>query len=285
MLEGIRVVSLAQNLPGPVACAELRRRGADVIKIEPPTGDPLAADFADWYRVLSGGQAVTRLDLKSPRERERLHPILEKADLLVTASRPAFLKSVGLGWDELHSRHPRLFQVAIVGFPHPNEDQPGHDLTYQAEMGFVSPPHLPRTLFADMAGAKDAVIAALELLLEREREGHRAARCVTVSLSQSLAPFLEPVRFGAVAPGAILGGGHPGYGIYRSLDGWIALAALEDKYWKRVAELLPAASADAARGKHIGLARELERVFSERTSKEWETWARTEGIPLATVKG
>src|SRR6478736_1011566 len=90
-IEGIRVVSLALNVPGPVAAARLRQLGASVTKIEPPTGDPLIQYCPAWYRELAAGQDVLRLDLKDSAERMRFEKIIEKTDLLLTSSRPAAL--------------------------------------------------------------------------------------------------------------------------------------------------------------------------------------------------
>jgi crotonobetainyl-CoA:carnitine CoA-transferase CaiB-like acyl-CoA transferase len=119
--------------------------GASVIKVEPPGGDPLALMCPGYYRDLSAGQEVARLDLKDQKDRASL----DDMDLLLTASRPAALGRLGLSWPELHADFLRLCQVAIVGHPHPNEDAPGHDLTHQARFGTLSPPGMPSVLVAE----------------------------------------------------------------------------------------------------------------------------------------
>src|SRR5688572_1051684 len=134
-LRDVHVVSLAVNIPGPVAAATLRDLGASVIKIEPPDGDPLAIASADWYTELITGIQVLRLDLKSGTGRARLDELLAQADLLLTSTRPAGLQRLGLGWPALHARYPRLCHVAIVGYQAPRQNVAGHDLTYQAETG------------------------------------------------------------------------------------------------------------------------------------------------------
>ncbi len=148
-LQGLSVLSLAVNVPGPVAAALLRDLGARVTKVEPPGGDPLAGVSPGWYADLVRGMEVLRLDLKQAEQRRALEPRLAAADLLLTATRPAALDRLGLGWDAIHARHPRLSVVAIVGYPAPRQDVAGHDLTYQAEQGLVSPPAMPRTLISD----------------------------------------------------------------------------------------------------------------------------------------
>ena len=164
-LTGIRVVTTAVNVPGPVAAAMLRDMGAAIVKIEPPFGDPLAAAAPAWYTELCAGVDVRILDLKSAEGRDHLDQLLEEADLLLTATRPSSLERLGLSWTSVHDRFPRLCQVAIVGYPTPRQDEAGHDLTYQADAGLVAPPAMPRTLVADLSGAQRAVIAALGLLL------------------------------------------------------------------------------------------------------------------------
>ena len=203
-LDGIRIVSTAVNVPGPVAVAMLRDRGAAVVKVEPPAGDPLSAWAARWYAELSEGIEVVRLDLKSPDGRERLDTLLAAADLLVTASRTASLQRLGLAWSDLHARHPRLCHVAVVGYAAPRDDLAGHDLTYQAEAGLLMPPAMPRTLLADLSGAQRVVLAALTLLFARERGG--AAGREEVALADCAKLFAEPLRHGLTASTGLLGG-------------------------------------------------------------------------------
>lgn len=180
-LDGVRVVDLSLNVPGPLATSRLRDLGAAVTKVEPPAGDPLAAGAPRWYAELVAGKVRETLDLKTPGGRQRLARLLADADLLVTAFRPSALERLGIGWERLHADHPRLCQVAIVGYPSPQRERPGHDLTYQAEAGLVDPPELPRSLYADCMGAELAVSAALEVLLHRERTGEATCREVALA--------------------------------------------------------------------------------------------------------
>ena len=145
-LAGIRILSLAGRLPGPVAVACLHRYGAGAVKVEPAAGDPLFHACPDWYHELHRGIAVVRLNLKEASERARLDEFLANSDLLITAQRPASLQRLGLAWSELHARCPRLSHIAVVGHQPPDDTLPGHDLTYQARLGLLDPPHLPRAL-------------------------------------------------------------------------------------------------------------------------------------------
>ncbi len=143
LLRGIRIISLAINLPGPLAAARLTELGADVLKVIPPTGDPLAWVSPDWHDVLQRGQEVVKVDLKSAEGRGRLDELLAGRDLLLTSMRPLALARLGLEWSALSARYPRLCQVAIVGYPSPHGDRAGHDLTYQATAGLLVPPAFP----------------------------------------------------------------------------------------------------------------------------------------------
>jgi crotonobetainyl-CoA:carnitine CoA-transferase CaiB-like acyl-CoA transferase len=272
-LDAITVLTLGVNLPAPLAGFRLHQLGATVFKIEPPEGDPLEEARPEWYRDLHAGQTVVRLDLAAAADRGRLEGMLKSADLLLTSYRPRALARLGLAWEDLSGRHPRLLCVSIVGFTE-DEALPGHDLTYQARHGLLTPPHLPRALIGDLAGAQEAVGAALALLLQRGRGGtERSAR---VGLADAVRFFAEPLRRGLTAPGGLLGGGVPGYGLYRSSDGWIAVAALERRFADRLAAEL---------GLREPGREELQRAFLGRTAGEWERWAAARDLPLAAVVG
>jgi crotonobetainyl-CoA:carnitine CoA-transferase CaiB-like acyl-CoA transferase len=193
----------------------------------------------------------------------------------VTALRPSALERLGLGWDALHARHPLLCHVAVTGFAAADADAPGHDLTYQARAGLLLPPAMPRTLLADLAGGERAALAGATLLLARERGG--GARRADVSLAEAALPFADPLRFGLTAPDGVLGGALPGYGLYAARDGWVAVAALEPHFWRRLCDALgvPEARADRAA---------LERAFAAEDARHWERWGREHALPIAAVR-
>jgi len=170
-LDGIHVVTIALNLPGPAAARRLVGLGASISKVEPPSGDPMAAYHPEWYATMSAGQEVRRIDLKTGAGRGALGALLQSADVLLTSSRVSALKRLGLDWESVHREHPGLSHVAITGYPGAQSDRTGHDLTYIAAEGLLAPPAMPRTLMADLAGAERAVSAVLALLVLRERGG------------------------------------------------------------------------------------------------------------------
>ncbi len=273
LLDGIKVVTLAVNLPGPAAARRLCQLGADVIKVEPLSGDPMKHYHAGWYEQLNVGQQVVSLDLKSSEDRQQLDKLLQDADLLITANRPAALDRLGLGWEELHKSFPQLCQVAIVGYPAPKENEPGHDLTYQAKIGLLNPPQMPRTLIADMAGGEKAVSEALALLWARDHgqdAGYRA-----IALSDAADYMAEPWTVGFTTPENIVGGALAEYNLYQASDGWVAVAALEP-HFKKALEKALGVTADSPEV--------LRPIFVEKTATDWEAWAKEYDLPIVAVR-
>src|SRR6516165_9327383 len=170
-LDGINVVALATNIPGPLAAARCVEYGAHTIKIEPRRGDALEHPAPLWYEELVRGQHVMRMDLRDANARSELDSYLERADVLISAMRAQALERLELDWPSLHSRFPRLCHIAIFGERPPHDDRAGHDLTYQARAGLIAAPAMPRTLIGDLAAAERAVAAVFAALFARERTG------------------------------------------------------------------------------------------------------------------
>ena len=263
-LAGISVVSMALNAPGPLVVARLVAEGAQVTKVEPPGGDPLAIFCPPWYAELHRGVTVERLDLKTDGA-AHMRTLLAKADLFLASQRPAALARLGLDAETLLGMAPRLRHLNIVGEVS-RPDLAGHDLTYLAQAGLLGG-ELPRTLIADVLGSERVFSAALLLL--RQPPGARAE----VGLFDALAPMVAPLRHGLTIPGGLLGGGLPSYGIYKARVGRIAVAALEPHFQARLYDAL-----DVAPGAP------LAPVFLIRDAAEWEEWARERDLPITAVR-
>jgi len=272
-LTGIKLVNLSSNVPGPVAAARLVELGAAATKVEPPAGDPLKTFAGSWYDLLSKGQTVVRIDLKTQQGRTQLDRLLDDADLLLTSFRPSALRRLGIDWENLHPQHPRLCAVNIIGHPQPDEELPGHDLTYQAKLGVLRPPSLPITLYADMSGAERAVGISLALLLNFARTGQ--AGFASVSLYDVMREIAAPLAAGLTSQDGILGGTFPLYGLYRATDGWIAIAALEPAFAQRLSAEMELRFSTRA---------ELEGIFSTRSASDWERWAQEHDLPIVKVE-
>ncbi|USQ75914.1 CoA transferase [Ornithinimicrobium cryptoxanthini] len=271
-LAGVRVVSLAGTLPGPVAARRLRAEGAEVIRVEGPGGDILRTVAADLVDALVGDQQVIRLNLKEPADRARLHELLDEADLLLTSSRPSALARLGLTREVVAQRWPRLGWVAIVGETGERAEEAGHDLTYQAQAGLLGAgTELPRVLLADLSAAERVVTECVLAL--RQADLHGSGGYAEVGLVESARDLGEPLRHGLTAPGGILGGGHPAYAIYLARSGRVAVAALEPHFWARLLDLL------GIGGTHA----ELAAAFLERDAQDWEAWGSEHDVPVVAV--
>jgi crotonobetainyl-CoA:carnitine CoA-transferase CaiB-like acyl-CoA transferase len=270
-LTGTRIVALVSNVPGPVAASRLCDLGATAIKIEPPHGDPLAVASPQWYAHLHRNLGVRRCNLREEADRNALADYVAEADVLLTSTRAKALVRAGLGWEELHRKHPRLVHVAIVGETAPHADRAGHDLTYQARAGLLSPPSMPKTLLADMACAERAVSTTLAALHSRERDG--IGRYAEVGIVDAAIAMAEPLRYGLTGTGP-LGGASPAYRIYPCADGWIAVAVLEAHFVERLKGLLGIERLDA---------KSVEAALARRSASEWEALANAHDVPLAAV--
>lgn len=236
-LRGVRVLSLALNLPGPAAFMRLKAMGASCVKAEPPaprsapqgtSGDPMGQYNAQAYAVMHDGVKVVTIDLKTDQGQAALHKELARTDVLLTSFRPSALDKLRLGWKGLHRRHPGLSVVAIVGAPGARAEEPGHDLTYLADAGLVTGLDLPATLFADMGGALMASEAVLKAVLTLKLGGR--ATFQEVALSDAAAWLALPRSWGLTQPKGAVGGAHAGYRVYPCKDGRVAVAALEPHF-------------------------------------------------------
>ena len=267
-LSDIRVVTMALNAPGPLAAARMREAGATVVKVEPPSGDPLSVICPAWYEELHRGIRVHRINLKTANGRERMYALLGAADLFLASQRPAALAKLGLDADTL--LHPRsavgqLRHLNIVG-EIARPEIAGHDLTYLARAGLLGS-EMPRTLIADVLGSERAFSTALLLL--RQPPGSRAE----VGLYDALEPMAAPMRHGLTGPGSILEEHTPGYRVYATKTGRVAVAALEPHFLSRLYQELD-----------INEGGELPAAFLARTAMEWEQWADERDLPITAVR-
>ena len=235
-LQGVRILSLALNLPGPAALMRCRAMGATCLKLEPPAGDPMRHYNLTAYEQLHEGVKVLTADLKTDEGRKVLHRELAKSDVLLSSFRPSAIEKLGLGWKNIHSQYPALSHVAIVGAPGALGEEPGHDLTYMADNDLVTGLELPPTLYADMGGSLMASEAVLQAVL-RQREPytgsgdpHPQGVFLEVALSASASYLGLPRIWGLTKPGSAVGGGHAGYRVYPCRDGRVAVAALEPHF-------------------------------------------------------
>lgn len=237
-LRHTRILSLALNLPGPAALLRCAQMGAECTKLEPlaPGGaasaDPMGVYSPHAYAALHANVRVLQAQLKTEAGQATLHAELATTDVLITSFRPSALAKLGLAWEALHTRYPRLSLVRIVGATGARADEAGHDLTYLAQAGLVTGTEMPPTLYADMGGALMASEAVLQAQLARAQDGHGV--CIEVGLAEAAQWLALPRTWGLSTPDGDVGGKHAGYRIYPCADGRVAVAALEPHFATRL---------------------------------------------------
>ena len=281
-LKGIRILSLALNLPGPAALMRCRQMGATCLKLEPPGGDPMLQYNPTAYRQLHDGIELLAADLKTEAGQQQLHRELAQADVLITSFRPSALIKLGLTWQALHLQHLKLSQIAIVGAPGERAEEAGHDLTYLAESGLVTGLYLPATLYADMGGSLMASEAVLRAVMHQRSQG--TGVYLEIALSGAAGYLALPRAWGLSQPGAAIGGGHAGYRVYPCQDGRVALAALEPHFALRLCTAAGVKAASSMQTMFEPATHEAVAAFLlRRTRRELDALAVEKDIPLCTL--
>ncbi len=250
-LQGVKVLDLSLFLPGPHLTMMMADHGADVIKVEPPGGEPVRevglkqAGFSTWFRNTHRGKRCIQLDLKSADDRDLLLALADEADVLVEAFRPGVAARLGVDYATLSARHPGLIYCSISAFGQsgPKAGRPAHDLAIQADTGVVSlnlgqdgnpaQPHMP---VADMAGSLMALAGILMALYRREKTGQ--GDYIDVSMQDALMAWLPNVvgppfaeQRDPVVKDERSWGGNAMYRLYACADGrWLALGGAEHKF-------------------------------------------------------
>lgn len=280
-LKGVRILSLALNMPGPAALMRCVDMGASCVKLEPPGADPMLAYCPAAYAAMHSGVRMTTADLKTDAGQKTLHRELAKASVLLTSFRPSALTKLGLTWKALHKQYPALSQIAIVGAPGARAEEPGHDLTYLAENDLVTGLDLPATLYADMGGSLMASEAILQAVMYRAAKGKGVY--LEVALSSAATYLALPRAWGLTTPGAAVGGGHAAYQVYNCKDGRVAVAALEPHFTARLC-LAVGVSVSPARAMFAPATRQAIATWVlGKTRKQLDTLAREKDIPLHTM--
>jgi alpha-methylacyl-CoA racemase len=290
-LKGVRVLSLALNLPGPAALMRLHQMGATCTKLEPiapsgtSTADPMGFYKPDLYQALHQGVRVVQADLKTSRGQTAMHKLMAKTDVLITSFRPSALAKLGLDWKTLHRLYPSLCMVSVVGGSGARAEEPGHDLTYLAENGLVNGLELPATLYADMGGSLMTTEAVLQALLMRRSSGLNKGRGVfqEIALSDAASYLALPRTWGLSTKDGDVGGAHAGYKIYPCKNGRVAVAALEPHFAKRLCLAVGLEEKDMHSMHALKTHKAFAKFFASQTRQQLDHLAASKDIPLHTL--
>ena len=285
-LAGVRVVELSGIGPGPFATMLLADMGADVIRIDRP--GPPAYELNGRFDLLRRSRPVVRVDLRDPDGRASVYDLIEKADVVIEGSRPGVTERLGLGPDDCMARNPRLVYGRMTGWGQqgPAAHTAGHDITYIAVSGALhaigeagGPPIPPVNFVGDFGGGSlYLAMGILAALLEARQSGK--GQVVDAAIAGGAAS-LTTLLHGFMASGGWvdergvnqLDGGAPYYSTYETSDGkWVAVGAIEPKFWREFCRLLPLDSdleeqQDPARWP--ALRERIAARFKTKTRQEW----------------
>ena len=309
-LAGYRVLELSTVIMGPFAGQMLGDLGADVIKVETEGGDMSRALGGGPHRELSGvalnlhrNKRSITIDLKSDAGRDVLLRLLENCDVFCTNLRPGPLRRLGLDWDSLSDRFPRLVHCQAQGFRSDSDEseRPAYDDIIQAltgvpqllDIAFGETRFMPST-FADKVAGMYIAQGVLAALLHRERTGR--GQSVEVPWFDAVLAFNLVEHLGrAAVPGEPPGYGRvltPHRGPHRTRDGYIAMIPYTDKQWQALfeavgkAELLDSPTFADHRARHANadyVYSLLASIIVERTTEEWLTLCHELGVPASPV--
>jgi alpha-methylacyl-CoA racemase len=305
-LDGVRVLDLTRLLPGGFCTLLLADLGADVLKVE----DTAGGDYIRWMPPFYGGEGEQRegtasayflalnrnkrslrLNLKDERGRDVLLRLVEDYDVVVESFRPGVMDRLGVGYDALRARNPRVIYCPISGYGQdgPLTARSGHDTNYLALNGLLGltgrrggPPIQSAGQIADLGGGGlMAAVGILAALHERERSGE--GQVVDISMTDGALSWLAMVAARYFAEGKVpqrgepeLAGGIACYFPYETRDGkWVSLGALEPKFWQNWCHGVERPDLIEKQFEHPDseAGAQVAAVFRERTRDEWTAFA------------
>lgn len=311
-LQGVKVVDVTRVLAGPYCTMVMCDLGAEVIKVEHPRGGddsrhigPFINGISAYFASLNRGKQSVALDLKKADHRARFEALLSDADVLVENFRPGTMEKLGYGWDDLHSRYPRLIYAAVSGFGHtgPLASRPAYDMVVQAMGGVMSitgqpggPPTRVGTSIGDVTAGLFTAIGICSALYERVLTGE--ATKIDVSMLDCQVAILENAiaRYAAtgIVPGPI-GARHPSiapFAAFAAADGHFVIAAGNDALFRRLCDVIGCGYiADDARyatnalrtEHHAELQADLEAALRAETVDTWLERLEAADLPCGPI--
>jgi formyl-CoA transferase len=312
-LDGMRVLDVSQIMAGPFCSMLLGDMGADVIKVEPPEGDQtrramafrLKGNDSLGFINLNRNKRSLVLDLKQPAAREVFYRLAETADIVVENYRPGATKRLGIDYEILRTRNPRIIYASISGFGQtgPWSQRPGFDLIAQAMSGVMSitgqpggPPTKSGVPVSDIGCALFAVYGILSAVMLRQRTGR--GQYVDASLFEAAFAFsiwdISEFWGTGQVPGPLGTANRfsAPYQAMRAKDGYFVLGANSNRLWQTLCNVLdrPELAKDARFAtiadrlhNRLALVDELERSLAARPAAEWVDILLAAGIPAGPI--
>lgn len=311
-LDGLRVLDFTRVLSGPYCTALLADLGADVLKVEPPNGDdyrhigPFQSDGSSaLFETVNRGKRSVVLDLSDNKHRDLALELASDADVVVENFRPGVADKLGIGWEHVRARNPRMIYASISGFGQdgPNARRPAYDIVVQALSGIMSvtgepngAPTLIGESIADVATGLFGSWAILAALYDRDRSGE--GRHIDIAMFDSMIALQPLVVARYLGTGKIphrVGNRHPlsaPFGAFRAWDKLFVLAVLNPKLFEVLAKLIertdllsdPRFATDSSRLENESVLREaIEAWSTKRTAAEAVAALVGAGVPAAEV--
>jgi crotonobetainyl-CoA:carnitine CoA-transferase CaiB-like acyl-CoA transferase len=289
-LEGLKVLDLTQMLAGPYCTQLLADQGAEVVKVEPPEGDmtramgPYRADdslrlWGGYFQSINRNKKSLCIDLKQPAAREIFLRLVERADVVVENMRVGAMDRLGLGYEVLAARNPRIVYAALRGFGDPRggatpyQQWPAFDVVAQAMGGVmaITGPDAATPLkvgpgVGDLVPAIQMAFGIMAGVYRAQRSGR--GQFVDVPMVDAVLSLCERMVYQYSYEGKVArpeGNRHPilcPFGMYACKDGWITIACPTDAFWKQLCELIgrPELGSDPEFAGNDGRQRHHDRV-------------------------
>ncbi|MFX0182922.1 MAG: CaiB/BaiF CoA transferase family protein [Candidatus Hodarchaeota archaeon] len=301
VLQGIRVLDLTSNLPGPLATQMLGDFGADVIKVESLQGDntrhypPFIETESVLNLLLNRNKRSMALDIKSEEGLKIFYDLVKTCDILIEGFRPGTTEKLKINFEIVKELNPSIIYCSITGYG-PEDQRSGHDLNYVASTGIIhitGPKELPTPIgvpIGDIGGGSlPAVISILAALLQRNNE----AQYINVAITEQLFPWTTVAASTYLAglgppkrEDHILSGYNPFYRLFRTKDAdirYVSFAPLEKKFWENFCEAIGREDLMDKQFNFDILNSELPKIFVQKTQSEWEEWFSEYDVPGAPV--
>jgi crotonobetainyl-CoA:carnitine CoA-transferase CaiB-like acyl-CoA transferase len=297
VLEGIKVLDLSRQFPGPYCTMILADFGAEVLRIEDKR---FQSDLYQWD-VMRNKRHMT-LNLKTEKGKDIFSRLLKDADVLVEGFRPGVTERLGIDYESVKKIKPDIIYCSVTGYGQtgPYSHMVGHDLNYISFAGLLdlsgekgTPPVIPPVQIGDIGGGLNAAIGVLLALFHRQRTGegqHIDISMMDAAIGFLYIPFQDQRDLGQILERGemTLTGRFPFYSVYETKDGrYLTLAAIEPRFWSRICQVLDCEQYTrdqlCAGKRKEEIESFLRDKFKTRTLEEWHEVFKDEDVCFGKV--